>query len=46
MFPFLAEVSGAPSDAPSDGENLPMSAARYDLVCLTDIRIIGDEGRS
>jgi hypothetical protein len=46
MFPFLAEVSGAPSGAPSDGENLPMSAARYDLVLLWIIRIIDDEGRS
>jgi hypothetical protein len=42
MFPFLAEVA----DAPSDGEDIPMSAANYDLVGVTDYRIIGDEGRS
>jgi hypothetical protein len=46
MFPFLAELSGAPSGAPSDGENLPMSAARYDLVPMSIIGIIGDVGRS
>ncbi|WP_329243963.1 MULTISPECIES: hypothetical protein [Actinoallomurus] len=46
MFPFLAEVSGAPSGAPSDEKNLPMSAARYDLVLLWFIGIIGDEGQS
>jgi hypothetical protein len=46
MFPFLAELSGALRGAPSDEENLPMSAARYDLVLLWIIGIIGDEGRS
>jgi hypothetical protein len=41
MFPFLADVA----DASSDGEDIPMSAANYDLVCVTDHRIIGDAGR-